>query len=157
MNRKIRGIFCVLTCSRLIKLRLLIKRRLAYILGYFIRNRRFALIFLSGFTSREYHIVCVDFIVALRRTKGRRRRTLRSPSPPSSGLHLLTPGKSAAAGHICCRCGQGYRQLVSGAVVTRQFRILFGCLCSGLYRSRFNWVVGLWSFVFHYWMEKRRC
>ena len=58
----------------------------------FIRNRRYSLEFLSGFTRGEYHIVCVDFIVALRRTKGRRRRTLRSPSPPSSGLHLLTPG-----------------------------------------------------------------
>ena len=35
--------------------------------------------------------------------------------------------------------------------VHRQFRILFGFLCSGWYRSRFSWVVGLVSFVFHYW------
>ena len=54
--------------------------------------------FYSGFTRGEYHIVCVDFIVALRRTKGRRRRTLRSPSPPSSGLHLLTPGNPLRRG-----------------------------------------------------------
>ncbi|MDD7774393.1 MAG: hypothetical protein PT954_08275, partial [Eubacteriales bacterium] len=59
--------------------------------------------FYSGFTSGEYHIALVDFIVALRRTKGRGRRTLRSPPSPSSGLHLIHPGVSAAAGHYCCR------------------------------------------------------
>ena len=51
-----------------------------------------ALVVYFGFFNEEYLIALVDFIVALRRTKGRRRRTLRSPSPPSSGLHLLTPG-----------------------------------------------------------------
>ena len=65
---------------------------------FIIRKLRLSLVVYSGFTRGEYHIVCVDFIVALRRTKGRGRRTLRSPSPPSSGLHLLTPGLSAAAG-----------------------------------------------------------
>ena len=78
--------FACLTCSLLINL------RLAYIFCCFIRKLRWALIVSSGFTSGEYLIASVDFIVALRRTKGRRRRTLRSPSPPSSGLHLLTPG-----------------------------------------------------------------
>ena len=52
----------------------------------------------SGFTRDEYHVIRVDFIVALRRTKGRGRRTLRSPPSPSSGLHLIHPGLSAAAG-----------------------------------------------------------
>ena len=69
----------------------------------FIMNRRFVLGFSSGFTRGEYRIALVDFIVALRRTKGRGRRTLRSPSPPSSGLHLIHPGVSAAAGHFGCR------------------------------------------------------
>ena len=36
-------------------------------------------------------------------------------------------------------------------VDNRQFRILFCFLCSGLGRSRFSRVVGLGSFVFHYW------
>ena len=72
-------------------------------LCFIIRNRRCSLTFLSGFTSREYHVIRVDFIVALRRTKGRGRRTLRSPPSPSSGLHLIHPGRSASAGHICCR------------------------------------------------------
>ena len=48
---------------------------------------------------------------------------------------------------------QGYRNPVSGAVVTPQFRIWFCCLCSGWYRSRFSRVVGLVSHVFHYWGE----
>ena len=99
-----------LTCSRLIKLRLpiklrfLIKQRLAWGSCFIIRKRRFAYIVCIAFFNEEYLIAPVDFIVALRRTKGRRRRTLRSPSPPSSGLHLLTPedplrrGISAAAG-----------------------------------------------------------
>ena len=46
---------------------------------------------------------------------------------------------------------QGFSQLVSGAAVYPQSRILFGCLCSGWYRSRFSRVVGLWSHIFHYW------
>ena len=123
----------------------------AYFLCYIIRKRRLALVVSFVFLNEEYHIALVDFIVALRRTKGRGRRTLRSPPSPSSGLHLIHPenplrrGMSAAAGLY------QFRYLVSGAVVTRQFRILFGCLCSGWYRSRFSWVVGLVSFVFHYW------
>ena len=35
-----------------------------------------------AFFNEEYLIALVDFIVALRRTKGRGRRILRSPSPP---------------------------------------------------------------------------
>ena len=35
-------------------------------------------------------------------------------------------------------------------VVYRQFRMLCSYLCSGWYRSRFSWVVGLVSHVFHY-------
>ena len=54
--------------------------------------------FYSGFTSREYHVIRVDFIVALRRTKGRGRRTLRSPPSPSSGLHLIHPGNPLRRG-----------------------------------------------------------
>ena len=48
--------------------------------------------FVWFFSNAEYHIALVDFIVALRRTKGRGRRTLRSPPSPSSGLHLIHPG-----------------------------------------------------------------
>ena len=124
--------FAYLTCSRLIKL------RLAYILCYFIRKLRYSFDFPSGFTRNEYHVIRVDFIVALRRTKGRGRRTLRSPPSPSSGLHLIHPGLSAAAGHYCCRGLYQFRYLVSGAAVYRQFRMLCSYLCSGWYRSRFS-------------------
>ena len=72
-------------------------------LCFFIRNRRWALGVLSGFTRGEYHVVRGDFIVALRRTKGQRRWTLRESL--SSILWTLTPlpGGSAAAGHFGCR------------------------------------------------------
>ena len=48
--------------------------------------------FVWAFFNEKYLIAPVDFIVALRRTKGRGRRTLRSPPSPSSGLHLIHPG-----------------------------------------------------------------
>ena len=106
-----------------------------------------------AFFNEEYLIAPVDFIVALRRTKGRRRWTLRSPSPPSSGLHLLTPGNPLRRG-ISAAAGLGqYWNPVSGAIVNPQFPILFGCLCSGWYRSHFSRGVGLWSFVFYYWWD----
>ena len=140
-----------MTCSRLIKL------RLAYILCYFIRKLRWACIASFYFFHEEYLIAPVDFIVALRRTKGRGRRTLRSPPSPSSGLHLIHPGNPLRRG-ITAAAGLGqYRIPVSGAVVTRQFRMLCSFLCSGWNRSRFSRVVGLWSHVFHYWGIGRLC
>ena len=85
--------------------------------------------FYSGFTSGEYRIALVDFIVALRRTKGRGRRTLRSPPSPSSGLHLIHPGLTAAAGHICCRGLCQYRIPVSGAGRSSPLRYDVWLLC----------------------------
>ena len=126
-------------------------------LCFIIRKLRLALESLSGFTNAEYLIALVDFIVALRRTKGRGRRTLRSPPSPSSGLHLIHPGNPLRRG-ITAAAGLGqYSQLVSGAIVNPQFRMLCSYLCSALYRSRFSWVVGLVSFVFHYWGIGRLC
>ena len=84
-------------------------------LMFYYKETALFLGFYSGFTRGEYHIVCVDFIAPCGGTKGRRRWTLRSPSPPSSGLHLLTPGVSAAAGHFGCRGLCQYRIPVSGA------------------------------------------
>ena len=107
--------------------------------------------FLLAFFNEEYLIALVDFIVALRRTKGRGRRTLRSPPSPSSGLHLIHPGyplrRSILAAAIYANIGFLYPVQVDN----RQFRIWFGCLCSGWYRSRFSRGVGLVSRVFHYW------
>ena len=71
--------------------------------GRVIRDLRLAVVVSFVFLNEEYLIAPVDFIVALRRTKGRGRRTLRSPPSPSSGLHLIHPGLSAAAGHFGCR------------------------------------------------------
>ena len=101
--------FAYLTCGRLIKL------RLAYILCYFIRKRRWAYVVSFGFLNEEYHIALVDFIIALRRTKGRGRRTLRSPPSPSSGLHLIHLGNPLRRGISAAAGLQRYRQFVSGA------------------------------------------
>ncbi len=114
--------------------------------------------FYSGFTRGEYHVIRVDFIVALRRSKGRRRWTLRSPSPPSSGLHLLTPGCPLRRG-ISAAAGLGqYSQLVSGAGRSSPLRYIVWVLCVRAWTVRVSVdFVGHMSFVFHYWMEKRRC
>ena len=53
---------------------------------YIIRKLRWALVGLFAFINEEYLIALVDFIVALRRTKGQGRRDLRIPPSLSSGL-----------------------------------------------------------------------
>ena len=116
---------------------------------FFIRNRRYSLIFLSGFTRGEYHVIRVDFIVALRRTKGRGRRTLRSPPSPSSGLHLIHPGLSAAAGK--CWLPRVYRDIgicIPVQIDNPQFGIWCSYLCSARYRSRFSRF--RWAYVFRF-------
>ena len=118
---------------------------------FFIRKLRLAFWVCIGFTNAEYHVIRVDFIVALRRTKGRGRRTLRSPPSPSSGLHLIHPGCPLRRGMTAAAGLCQYWIPVSGAVAYPQFRIWFCYLCSGWYRSRFSRVVGLVSHVFHYW------
>ena len=99
------------------------------------------------------HRMCRFYLLLAGAVEERQGIAIPYPSPTP----LLTPGGSAAAGHVCCRGLYQFRWLYSGAVVTRQVRILFGYLCSGWYRSRFSWVVGLWSFVFHYWGIGRSC
>ena len=137
--------FAYLTCSLPTKL------RLAYILCYFIRKLRLAYVVSFGFLNEEYLIALVDFIVALRRTKGRGRRTLRSPPSPSSGLHLIHPGCPLRRGMTAAAVYANIGFLYPVQVAHRQFRILCSYLCSGWYRSRFSWGVGLVSHVFHYW------
>ena len=110
----------LMTCSRLI----------SYV---FYKETALGFGFYSDFTSGEYHIALVDFIVALRRTKGRGRRTLRSPPSPSSGLHLIHPGLSAAAGK--CRLPRAYRDIgfrYPVQVDHPHFDVSFGCLVFGL-------------------------
>ena len=84
------------------------------------------------FTNAEYRIALVDFIVALRRTKGRGRRTLRSPPSPSSGLHLIHPGCPLRRGILAAAvyANLGFRYPVQ--TVCRHFDVVFGCLVFGL-------------------------
>ena len=88
--------------------------------------------FYSGFTRDEYHIALVDFIVALRRTKGRRRRTLRSPSPPSSGLHLLTPGNPLRRGIFAAAVDRDIGILYPVQVDNPHFDVTFRGIVFGL-------------------------
>ena len=121
-------------------------------LMFFIRKLRLAYRDCIGFTHGEYHVIRVDFIVALRRTKGRGRRTLRSPPSPSSGLHLIHPGLSAAAG----KCRLPRLTGISDSGIRCRFLIptsiyRLGALCSGCGRLRFSRGAQLGAFVFHYW------
>ena len=88
--------------------------------------------FFSGFTSREYLIASVDFIVALRRTKGRGRRTLRSPPSPSSGLHLIHPGDPLRRGISAAAVYRDIGSLYPVQVDHPHFDISFGCFVFGL-------------------------
>ena len=56
---------------------------------FYYKESTLVLGFYSGFTKGEYHVIHVDFIVALRRTRGQRRWTLRESL--SSILWTLTP------------------------------------------------------------------
>ena len=102
-------------------------------LCFIIRKLRLAYVVSFCFTNAEYRIALVDFIVALRRTKGWRRRTLRSPSPPSSGLHLLTPGGLRCGGaYLLTRAwgNVGIRYPVQ--IAHPHFDVVFGCFVFGL-------------------------
>ena len=104
----------------------------------FIRNRRFAYIICFAFFHEEYLIAPVDFIVALRRTKGRGRRTLRSPPSPSSGLHLIHPGNPLRRGILAAAvyANIGFLYPVLSLLPSSEYSL--GVLCSGLDCSRFS-------------------
>ena len=99
--------------------------------------------FYSGFTRGEYHVIRVDFIVALRRTKGRGRRTLRSPPSPSSGLHLIHPGNPLRRGISAAAVDRDIGSLYPVQTVCPHFDISFGCFVFGL-RS-FAFQLGCWA------------
>ena len=110
--------------------------------------------FYSGFTNGEYHVIRVDFIVALRRTKGRGRRTLRSPPSPSSGLHLIHPGNPLRRGILAAAVDRDLGSCIQVLSLLPSSEYGLGALCSGWYRSHFSRVVGLGSFVFHWWWDR---
>ena len=124
-------------------------------LCFIIRKRRFAGIVCIGFLNEEYLIASVDFIVALRRTKGRGRRTLRSPPSPSSGLHLIHPGNPLRRGMNAAAGLQGFSQLVSGADCLLPLRYIVWVLCVRAWTVRVSVdFVGNKSFVFHWWWDR---
>ena len=113
--------------------------RLAYILCYFIRNRRWAYGFCSGFTRGEYHIVCVDFICSLR---GHQRTKEKDSAEPLSSI-LWTPPPHP--GDV--RCGGAYLLpraytnlgfLCPVQTVHPHFDVSFGCFVFGLMSLAFQ-------------------
>ncbi len=88
--------------------------------------------FLLAFFNKEYHIALVDFIVALRRTKGRGRRTLRSPPSPSSGLHLIHPGYPLRRGILVAAVDRDIGSLYPVQTVHPHFDVSIGCFVFGL-------------------------
>ena len=84
------------------------------------------------------------------------QRTRKKDSAEPSFPILWTPphppgGYPLRRGILAAAVDRDIGSLYPVQVAYPQFRILFGFLCSALYRSRFSWVVGLWSHVFHYW------
>ena len=105
--------------------------------------------FYSGFTRGEYHVIRVDFIVALRRTKGRGRRTLRSPPSPSSGLHLIHPGYPLRRGILAAAVDRDLVSLYPVQIFNPHFDVSFGCLVFGLGLFAFQWIsLGLYRTFF---------
>ena len=155
-------------CRRLIKLLFAYQTTFAYqaVLGdqtafglyplLFIRKLRCSLVVCFGFTNEEYLNALVDFIGS---SRGRleRDRGLRIPYP--SPTPLLTPlgdplrrGISAAAGLY------QFRISVSGADCSSPLRRIVWVLCvrAEIVRVSENHARHM-SFVFHYWLKKRRC
>ena len=93
-----------------------------------IRKLRYAFVVCFAFFNEEYLIASVDFIVALRRTKGRGRRTLRSPPSPSSGLHLIHPGNPLRRGILAAAVYTNLGSYIPVQVDNPHFDVSFGCL-----------------------------
>ena len=131
--------------------RLLIKLRLAYVLCFIIRKLRLAYIVCIGFLQCGIPYRTCRFHCCLAAHQRTRKKDSAEPSFPILWTPPHPPGVIRCGGvDVGCRGLYQFRYLVSGAIVTRQFRILYSYLCSGWYRSRFSRVDGLVSHVFHY-------
>ena len=98
------------------------------------------------------HRMCRFYLLLAGAVEERQGIAIPYPSPTP----LLTPGGIRCGGafwlpRVCSNIGS----CIQVQVAYPQFRIWFGNLCSALYRSHFSRVVGLVSFVFHYWGEGR--
>ena len=141
-----------LTCSLPIKL------RLAYVLCFIIRKLRYSLGFLSGFLQCGIPRHTCRFYCCLAAHQRTRKKDSAEPSFPILWTPPHPPGVIRCGGALLLpRAYRDIGSLYPVQTVHRQFRILFGYLCSGWYRSRFSRVAQLVSFVFHYWGGDRSC
>ena len=120
-----------------------------------IRYAALFLRFYSGFTNGEYRIALVDFIAPCGGTKEWGRRDLRIPPSPPSGLPPFQPWGIAAAGYWAAAGLGQFRNPVSGASRLSPLRREDWVLCVRAWTVRVSvGLVGLVSFVFHYWGKK---
>ena len=127
-------------------------------LCFFIRKRRWAYIVCIGFHQCGIpHRTC-RFHCCLAAHQRTRKKDSAEPSFPILWTPPHPPGGSAAAGPFGCRGGQGFSQRVSGAdCLSPLRRIVWALGVRAEVACVSENLVGLWAFVFHWWMEKRRC
>ena len=83
-----------------------------------------------------------------------RKKDSAEPSFPILWTPPHPPGEIRCGGALLLpRVWSNLGSCIPVQVAHRQFGIWFGYRCSVWYRSRFSWVVGFVSFVFHYWGE----
>ena len=136
----------------------MIKLRSAYILCYFIRNRRCSLVVCLGFHQCGIpHRTCRFYCCLAAHQRTRKKDSAEPSFAMEPRLRGSVDSTSSTRGYPLRRgmtAARVYTNLgicIQVQVVYRQFRILCSFLCSGYGRSRFSRVVGLVSFVFHYW------
>ena len=113
-------------------------RFFAGVLGGGLRKLRLACGVCFAFFHEEYRIALVDFIVALRRTKGRGRRTLRSPPSPSSGLHLIHLGNPLRRGITAAAVDRDIGSCIPVQIAYPHFDVVYGCFVFGLVSFAFQ-------------------
>ena len=114
---------------------------------------RLFVFFQCGIPHRSCRFYCC--LAAHQRTKEKD-----SAEPLSSILWTPPPhpgGIRCGGAYLLPRVWDNIGSCIPVQVDNRQFGIWFCFLCSGYDRSRFSWVVGLWSHVFHYWGDGRSC
>ena len=124
---------------------------------FFIWKLRLAWVACFGFFNEEYLIALVDFIAPCGGTIERGERDLRIPFSPPSGLPPSFLG-NRCGGTLGCR---GFMTILESGVrcyrsspLRRGVWVLCVRLCIVRVSVGLVWLI---SFVFHYWVEKRRC
>ena len=146
-----------MTCSLPTKLRLVIKLCLLIFLVFY-KEAAIGLGCLFWLHQGRIPRHTCRFHCCLAAHQRTRKKDSAEPSFPILWTPPHPPGVIRCGGaYLLPRAWGNIGSLYPVQVAYPQFRILYSYLCSGLGRSRFSWVVGLESFVFHYWGGDRSC